>query len=284
MDAEVREASSALIPGFPYLRTNRFLSAMKNKIQDEEEMEQWLQWMKTLDLQARDKEIDNLPDDRVRSLQTFETVQPNRKEIYTRVNSCSEKLFRHDKALPDFSVTLFPRVEVPSEYSFLRRATGLFPLIVVPVAIASHNSLVKTRSWFEMDLQNLPVAGRIRAYAPAQNFSLAEKAIQALMDDSGKNPLGVPLPDEDQGNKLVEHFRPVFIQDSAAPYDQIGRLAWRGDCPDIEGEGKPDRLLLLFPCPVKGRAHSSNQLRHLVFETGRKEVAWGRLNGVISMG
>ncbi len=40
--AGVRDASSFLIPQFPYLRTNRFISAMKNRTQDAEEKEKWL--------------------------------------------------------------------------------------------------------------------------------------------------------------------------------------------------------------------------------------------------
>ena len=37
--AGVREASDFLVPGYPYLRTNRFLSAMKNRIGGEKERE-----------------------------------------------------------------------------------------------------------------------------------------------------------------------------------------------------------------------------------------------------
>jgi hypothetical protein len=229
MDAGVREASSALVPGFPYLRTNRFLSAMKHRIRDEEGMEQWLQWMKTLDLQARDKEIDNLPHESIQFLQSAGTIHPDRKEVYRRVESCSNKRLNRDRASEDFKATLFSRLDVPDEYSFWRRATGLYPLMALPVAIASHNALVKTRSWFQMDLQNLPVAGRIRAYVPAQNFSLDEKTIQALMDESRGNPLGVPLPAEHQGKKLAWSFSPVILQDVAASYDRIGEVMWKDD-------------------------------------------------------
>ena len=236
MDAGVREASSALIPGFPYLRTNRFLSAMKNRIRDEEGMEQWLQWMKTLDLQARNKEIDNLPDDRVRPLQTFETGQPNRKEVYTRVDSCSEKLFRHDKALADFSVTLFPKVEVPSEYSFLKRAIGLYPLMAVPVAVLSRHAEAKNRSWFEMGLDQLPVLGQLKAYAPLQHHALQEEEIRTLFEDSRVNALGVPLPDEGQRKRLAWSFAPILIQDVAATYDRLGQVVWKGNRLEIDPE------------------------------------------------
>jgi hypothetical protein len=232
----VRDASSFLIQHFPYLRTNRFLSAMKNRAKDAGEREMWLQWMKELDLQARENEISNLPDESIRPLLSAEAIHPDRKEVYRRVESCSNRLLNRDRASEDFNATLVSRVDVPDEYSFWRRAAGLYPLMAVPVAIASHSALVKTRSWFEMDLQNLPIAGRIRAYVPAQNFSLDKKTIQALMDESIKNPFGVPLPDEDRGKILAGSFSPIIIQDVAASYDRIGKVTWNDNHPWADPE------------------------------------------------
>jgi uncharacterized protein YceK len=57
----VRDASSVSIPGFPYLRTNRFLAALKSTLQDDREKEAWVRWMQELDLKSRKKEISNLP-------------------------------------------------------------------------------------------------------------------------------------------------------------------------------------------------------------------------------
>ena len=225
----VRNASSFLIPGFPYLRTNRFLSAMKNRIKDEREWEQWLHWMQALDLQDRENEINNLSDDTARSLQAIDTDQPDRKALYTRVASCSDRLLNRDKALVDFKATLASRVDVPDEYSLLRRAIGLYPLMAIPVAIVSHNAQVKTLSWFKMSLDHLPVEGQLRTYVPQENASLDEKMVQEMMDESRKNSLGVPLPDEDQGKKLAWSFAPIVIQDGAAPYDRIGKMIWKND-------------------------------------------------------
>jgi hypothetical protein len=235
-EAGVRDASGFLIQDFPYLRTNRFLSAMMNRSRDAGEKEKWVQRMRGLDLQARENEISNLPDKSIRSLPFTEAMHPDRKEVYRRVESCSNKLLNRYKALEDFNATLSSRIAVPDEYLFWRRAIGLYPLMAVPVAIASHNALVKTRAWFEIDPQNLPVAGRIRAYVPAENLSLGEETIQALMDDSTKNPLGVPLPDEDRGKTLAWSFCPVILQDVAGPRDRIGKVAWKGDHPWTDTE------------------------------------------------
>ena len=235
-EAGVREASSFHVPGFPYLRTNRFLSAMKDRAREAEEIEQWLQWMKELDLQARETEISNLPDEYVTFLLHADTAQPDRKELFRRVKSCSDALLNRDRAFSGFKAGIDSRTGVPDEYSFWRRAVGLFPLMVFPVAIASHNARAKTRSWFETDLRDFPVAGRIRGYGPAKIFSLDERTLQAILDESRKNPLRVPLPGETRGAELAGFFSPAILQDVASSRDRIGRVVWKDGHIEIDPE------------------------------------------------
>jgi len=247
----VKDAASYPVPGFPYLRANRFLSFIKDKIDAQGGREQWSRWMRNLDLEAREKEISNLPDDVVSSFAPKQGPEPTRAELYDRVKSCSERLFQHDKARPDFYETLNPLVQVPDEYSFAMRAIGLYPLIAIPVAILTDASRKRVRSWYETNLEDLPVDGRLRSFTPAKPLSLSREEIQATIDSSKKNPLGFPLPDEDLGKKIVEHFAPVFVQDVAAPYDRIGRLVWNGDCPAVDRE-KPTVYYYFSSAFLKG--------------------------------
>jgi hypothetical protein len=41
----------------------KFVSQLENQVMDAGEREKWLEWMKKLDLQAREVEIGNLPDE-----------------------------------------------------------------------------------------------------------------------------------------------------------------------------------------------------------------------------
>jgi hypothetical protein len=232
----VRDAASYRVPGFPYLRADRFLSSMKDRIGLRGGRDPWSLWMQKLDLEAREKEISNLPDDVVSSSPSKQGTGPTRAELYDRVRSCSDRLFEHDKARPDFYRILNPLVEVPDEYSFPMRAIGLYPLVSIPIAILTDRSRKRVRSWYETNLEELPVEGRVKSFTPAKTFSLSREELQAIIESSKENPLGVPLPDESQGKKIVEHFAPVFIQDVAAPYDRIGRLEWNEDCPDVDQE------------------------------------------------
>ena len=232
--AGVRDAASYPVPGFPYLRTNRFLSRLKNDIHSDEGREQWGRWMRVLDLESRKKEISNLPDALVSSLSSKQGTLSSRAQFYEQAEVCSEMLFQHDKTRPDFYETLIPFVEVPDEYSLAMRIFGFYPLVAIPVAIATDISRKKIRSWYDTSLENLSVDGRLRAFIPAEGPSLSHNEVPAILDASRQNSQGVPLPDQDPGKRLVQRFAPVFIQDVAASYDQIGRIVWIEDCPDVD--------------------------------------------------
>ena len=140
-EADVRDASAFSVPGFPYLRTSRFLSALKEKLKDEQERMIWVRWMQDLDLLSRKKEISNLPDPMVRSLASKD--RPDRASLYGQVESCSSELLSHDQTHPDFYPLLQSLVDIPEEYSLILRTVGLYPLIALPVAVVTENSREK---------------------------------------------------------------------------------------------------------------------------------------------
>jgi hypothetical protein len=279
---DVRDAASYPVPGFPYLRTNRFISSLKDRLDGQEMKEQWVRWMQILDLEARKKEISNLPDQVLFSFLSEQGTPLRREQLYERVRSCSERLFDHDKTRPDFYETLVPLVYMPDEYSLLMRTIGLYPLITIPVAITSDASRKKVLSWYSTDLENLSIDGQLRGFLPVENHFLSDSEIQAILDDSRKNPLGIPLPDENAGKKLVQHFAPVFIQDVAASYDWIGRVVWKGDCPDVD-QTKPAVYYYFSNGFLKG--NPILQINYVIWYSGREgkrapRIEWGHLDGL----
>jgi hypothetical protein len=235
-EAGVRDASVFPIPGFPYLRTNRFLLALKEKLRDDKEKNTWFRWMQQLDLQSRRKEIDNLPDDSVLSLASKEKGLPDRAGLFAGMDSCSSELLNHDQTRSDFYSTLEPFVDVSDEYSCLMRIVGLYPIIALPVAVVTENSREKIRRRFNADLKTLPVDGRLTSFVPERSLDLGEKEIQEIIEASQKNPLKVPLPDKEREKILVEAFAPVFVQDVAASYDRLGRVVWKNERLEIDPE------------------------------------------------
>jgi hypothetical protein len=250
-EAGVRDASAFSVPGFPYLRTSRFLSVLKERLKDEQERKIWVGWMQQLGLQSRKKEISNLPDSLVLALVSKEADLPDRKRLFDQVESCSSELFNHDIAQLDFYALLEPLVDVPDEYSWMLRITGLYPIIALPVAVITENSRQKIRKRFDMDLKDLPVDGSLRAFVPGKGMFLQEKEVREIIEESRKNLLKIPLPDAIQKENLVEIFAPVFIQDVAAAYDQPGQVVWRNDRIEVDPE-KPTVYYYISHAFLKG--------------------------------
>ncbi len=235
-ESGVRDASSASICGFPYLRTNRFLTELKKNLKDEEQKAEWVRWMQQLDLLAREKEISNLPDKAIFSLEFEDGRRADREWLYAQVKSCSSKLLTHDQGQSDFYSTLYPLVHVRSEYSCLLRTVGLYPIVAVPIVLVTDRSRKKIRKRFDTDLKDLPVDGQLKAFEPGKGELLSDHEVREIIEKSKRNPLGVPLPDSGQVEKLVRSFAPVFVQDVADSYDCLGRIVWKGDRVDIDPE------------------------------------------------
>ncbi len=235
-EAGVKDASGVTVRGFPYLRTNRFVASLKKNLRDDTEKEEWFRWMQQLDLLSRKKELSNLPDQAILFSNFADERKTDREWLYAQVKSCSSMLLSHDQARSDFFSTLFPLVNVPEEYSCFRRTIGLYPLAAIPVAVLTKRSLNKVRKTFDTDPKDLPVDGQLRSFIPQSRASLSIKEVQEIIEDSRKNPLGVPLLDKDQEEKLAWSFAPVFIQDVAAPYDRLGQVVWKDDRVDIDPE------------------------------------------------
>jgi len=235
-EADVRDASSVSIPGFPYLRTNRFLAALGETLKEETQRGEWVRWMQRLDLLSREKEIGNLPEEAIFSIEFEDGRKTDRQVLYDRVKSCSSLLLKHDQGRSDFYNTLSPRVCVPNEYSCLLRTIGLYPLIALPVALVTESSREKIRKRFDTDLKDLPVDGQLKAFVPEKEEIFSGDEVREIIEKSRENPLGIPLPDDKQTEKLVWTFAPVFIQDVAASYDRLGQMVWKGDSLDINPE------------------------------------------------
>ncbi len=235
-DAGVKDASGAPIRGFPYLRTNRFLASLKKNLKDDGQKEEWSRWMQQLDLLSRKKELSNLPDEAILSLDFADGRKADRDWLYAQVKSCSSMLTSHEQVQSDFYSTLVPLVNVPEEYSCFRRTVGLYPLVAIPVAVLTKRSINKVKKTFDADQKDLPVDGQLRPFVPESRTSLSGKEVQKIIEDSRKNPLRVPLPNKDQEEKLARSFAPVFIQDIAAPYDRLGQVIWKGDRVEIDPE------------------------------------------------
>jgi len=235
-EAGVRDASSYPIPGFPYLRGNRFLAALKKYAPDEARKRLWVRWMQELNGEARAKEIQNLSARTVDLLAPAGNSAAASDDLLLRLQVCSEELLQHDRSQEDFYPYLNSLVEIPDEYSTFLRIVGLYPLALIPVAVATQHVREDFSSWYEKGLQDLPIDGSLRIFGPEAMEFPEEEDIHRILEASSQNSFGVPRPNPEQQVKLAHSFAPFFIQDAADSYDCPGRVVWKGGRPDIDPE------------------------------------------------
>ena len=61
--------------------------------------------------------------------------------------------------------------------------------MAIPVAMTTNLSRKTIRSWYETNLENLPVDSRLRSFIPKETVSLCEEGMQSTIDLSKRNPL-----------------------------------------------------------------------------------------------
>ena len=273
LEKGVRDAADAPVAGFPYLRSNRFVASLAGGLADKAAQADWAQWMRELDLAARDKEIANLPDGAVRALAS------GREELSRQVAACSQSLYDADRVRPDFYAVLRPRVEVPDEYSNALRLLGLYPLVTLPEYRITERVRERFRAWYGMPYENLPVEGTLRTYRPPPGPGRDAREVIA---SSGRNPLGIPRPSAGEARGLALRYAPVIIQDEAAPYDRVGRIVWKGDELAVDGE-RPAVYYYLSHARVKGEP--ALQVNYVFWYSARAgsrapAIEHGRLDGL----
>jgi len=223
----VRNAAQAPVEGFPYLRAGRFEASLAGRLSGDEAKAAWAEWMREVDLAARKREIANLSDDALRELAA------SREALIERASGCSRELFERDRARPDFFDALGPRVAVPDEYSAALRALGLFPLVTIPEYKITERVRERFRAWYAIPYGKLPVDGTLRVYRPP---AAEGRDASGVIAASANKPLAIPRSSADEARELALRYAPILIQDEAAPYDRVGRVAWKDDALIVDGE------------------------------------------------
>ena len=224
----VSDASVFPVPGFPNLRSNRFLAAMKERLANPGDEVYWAGQLLKLGSISRRKEIANLPVPAIRELSqvTGETI--DRETIRQNAENHAYGLFRDDQSQPGFMDRLKGAVTVPDEYSGLARFLGLYPLAGIPVTIGTAMAYSRYEAWHQTALENLETDGRMIRFFPAESDSVVDETfINSLYDPLSLDTFGLPVLTDADERRLAIRFAPVLYQDVAEVYDRIGRILWQ---------------------------------------------------------
>jgi len=207
--AEVRDAASYAIPGFPYLRSNRFLASFGGELGDDGKFLLWVEQLRLLDLSARRIETRNLG--------------PAAVELQ-RINACGKTLAQHELADARWRQQLIARAQVPDDYSLLTRALGAYP-VTAPFLRLGINSFHKAvRADYAQPLDD-EVDGRpLFLWSPDPPPTPAAE-VAALVTQAPHDVLGIPQLSEAQWWQLARAHAPSWWIETSGEFDLIGAPA-----------------------------------------------------------
>jgi len=252
----VRDAEAQRIAGFPYLRIDRFGSALAAADDDATRRQAWLRRLAELDDAGRSAELANaaLPGDDLERC---------------RVLLLSADAGRHRD--------LRARAVVPDDYSTAMRALGLYPLTQFAFSAGIERWHEETRAVFAQPVARLPVRGQL------VRFALAGDAPPVALPVA-TDALGIPVLSRFDRTALLQRHAPVLEIDVAGPSDRPGTVVLdREDRPTVDPSA-PVAYTRIAYALIDGRPHI--QLVYTFWFTERPsrgafDVLAGRLDGLI---
>ncbi|MFM9888964.1 MAG: hypothetical protein ACKVQT_38565 [Burkholderiales bacterium] len=218
----VRDAEAFRIPGFPYLRVDRFSAHLGSAIEgDDKRFAQWAYRLKTLDRDARRVEISNLPESAVEVLD-----RGGRTTLISRIARCADTLREQDLASSERMRLLIDRARVPDDYVTWQRVVGLYSLTSIPFGQGIARWQSETLGDFRHSQAGREPAQPLIRYALANAPVVGREQIAAILRRSGENPLRVPEFNADDQALLVRAYAPVFEIETGGEHDRFGRLHW----------------------------------------------------------
>ncbi|MBO0735328.1 MAG: hypothetical protein J2P48_01975, partial [Alphaproteobacteria bacterium] len=228
--AGVRDAGAHRIPGFPYLRADRFLGSFRNTVKDNpSEFASWVDRLRKLDATARAYEVRNLPASSLAALGVASV-----RAAAARTGTCAAELSRVELATPEQRERLIKGAGVPDEYIERSRILGLYPLATLPLSVGVRRWQDATVAMFRREAAGDDRGHHFVRYEPS-GYPLGAARLRAIFAQARTDPLGIPQLSSTDREKLLETFAPIFEIDTTGAYDRFGPLAWgTGSAPEVD--------------------------------------------------
>jgi len=255
-EAGVGDGMAARVTGFPYLRVSRFLASYAQDELSAAQFEQWVGRMLALGREAHRIELANL------TAAQREELGNALREIGVRdaspgaaLEQCARALAEADRVRPERRAELRAAASVPDDYATWQRVVGLYWLTRIPFASGVRDWHQEVHATFALPLDQLPVTGRLAAYAPPRRPA-APAEVATLLARASANPLGIPEPAGADLEALYHAFAPEFVVDTKSAADVPGELGW--------GEGGLPRVQPRPPVVYRRISHARHEGRALL--------------------
>ena len=243
--AGVSDGGAHRLPGYPFLRSDRFLASFGDEVADNTAaFRDWVGRLAELDREARDAELSNLPLQFLPLLMTDDAASKQRKQrIQATTRACaSQSLLALLQSAPIATAPgrrlLAAQAQVADDYSAGKRALGLYPLTRVPFFAGVQRWQQTTTEKFAA--KALPDPAHVKRYTPAGEAVTAAQIAEAY---ARRNPdaLGVPRLSPPDAALLLRAYAPDIHIETRGHYDRFGALQWGADSmfPDAFEASRP---------------------------------------------
>ena len=218
----VADIAARRMAGFPYLRIDRFLAAMKPlATSDPRAWQAWVDELRTRDADGRRVEIANLPSAQITGL-----AAGDREALVRRTQACAEFLMTTDLSDASAIAALEHQAYVADDYSSLKRALGLYEFTRLPFYSG-------VKGWQDGEVQTLDrarrgdqPAGQLQRYVPPDQPVYSRREVREILTRAAEHPLGLAQLSAPERERLFATYAPVFAIETEGDFDRIGRLFW----------------------------------------------------------
>jgi hypothetical protein len=220
----VIDADAARVPGYPFLRSDRFLASFPPGTLNPAAFDAWLDRLQALDLDGSRIEIANLPRAARHDLAVRFDLAADPRALADRAERCAGVLRRTMVDSPDLRADLATGATLPDDYRGWQRVIGLYPLTQIPFAIGVRGWQPRTERAFAQPLDTLPREGELARYVPSPAAAPAPSATAARIERWRDNALRIPHPPPEELEGLLLGHAPVLEVDTASDQDRIGAI------------------------------------------------------------
>jgi hypothetical protein len=277
--AGMRDAEAYAVPGFPYLRVNRFLASFRSQAQTDPALfAVWEGRLRDLDARSRGYELSNLPEPSLLQLGV-----KDRAEAASVTERCASTLMRQDANTASRQAFLLQQAQVPDDYADWKRAVGLYPLVRIPFYQFAKGWQSEAETLFQQAAAGTAEQHNMLRYRPGTS-SADNAKVARIFASTKSDALGVPQFSPRDADALLAAFAPVYEIDTTDTFDQPGALRWgKSETPDVDIDRPTVYSRIAF---TRYGNRTLAQMVYLVWFSERPEAGWtdwvaGKLDGLI---
>ena len=277
--AGVGDAQETAMKGYPYLRSNRFLTSAVKDADNDERFDFLLQQLMALDQRARRLELSNLPPLALADLERAQReIFPSQNEIPATLDACAKTLVAVDRSRPD---AIKHKVRTPDSYSLFKRLLGFYPITAIPFSRGIRKFQAEMTQIYEKNLSEVVRDSGVVFHVPRSSEAID---VAALLRNASDNLLQIPLPSSDQLAQLFARFAPNFAVDTRGKFDLPGAVRWSdGARPNIDPSSTK---IYTLASHTRFEGQTLLQLNYVIWfgerpKTGRFDMLGGALDGLI---